>query len=77
MRESDVIEKRSLKKARDALDNDPFFQSRRNKGLVKILEWLIEKKQRCEQQAFFSVDAGNPRGFEKIILQKIEAGSYV
>lgn len=77
VRESDVVEKRSLKKARDALDNDPFFKSRRNKGLVKILEWLIENKKRCEQQAFFSVDAGNPRGFEKIILEKIEAGSYV
>jgi len=77
VRESDVAEKRSLKKAKDALENDPFFQSRRNRGVSKILEWLIENKKRCEQQAFFSVDAGNPRAFEDIIVKKIQSGSYV
>ena len=74
---SDVSEVRSLKKAQDALENDPFFRSRRNRPLAKILEWLIENKTRCEQQAFFSVDAKDPLAFEKIIVQKIRDGSYI
>ena len=65
-----------MKKARDALENDPFFKSRKNKGLAKILQWLIKEKRRCEQQAFFSVDAKDPMIFEKIILGKIKAGAY-
>ncbi|MFK7825911.1 MAG: DNA topoisomerase VI [Oligoflexales bacterium] len=73
----DASEMRSIKKARDALENDPFFKSRRNRGLAKILEWLIENRKRCEQQAFFSVDGKDPQIFEKIILEKIERGSYV
>ena len=32
----------------------------RNKGLAQILRWLIEHKQRCEQQAYFSVDSKDP-----------------
>lgn len=74
---NDASEMRSLKKAKDALSNDPFFQSRKNKGLAKILDWLISSKKRCEQQAFFSVDGKDPLIFEKIILQKIESGSFV
>lgn len=73
----DASEMRALKKARDALDNDPFFRSRKNRGLAKILEWLIENKKRCEQQAFFSVDGKDPLVFEKIVLQKIESNSFV
>jgi DNA topoisomerase VI subunit A len=74
---NDASEGRSLKKAEDALKNDPFFRSTRNKGLAKILNWLIESKKRCEQQAFFSVDGKDPLIFEKIIIEKIKSGSYV
>ncbi len=74
---NDPSEARSLKKAEDALKNDPFFRSNRNKGLVKILNWLIESRKRCEQQSFFSVDGRDPLIFEKIIIEKIKSGSYV
>lgn len=77
VKENDSSEARSLKKAKDALQNDPFFKSRRNTGLAKILDWLIENKKRCEQQAFFSVDGKDPLIFEKLILKKIESGSFV
>lgn len=77
VKESDVQEKRSLKKARDALSNDPFFQSGKNKKLAKILDWLITNKKRCEQQAFFSVNGSDPVGCERIILEKISNGWYV
>jgi DNA topoisomerase-6 subunit A len=77
VKESDAQEQRALKKARDALENDPFFKSRRNNGLAKILQWLLDNKKRCEQQAFFGVDGTNPRSCENIILSKIESGSYV
>ena len=74
---TDASEMRSLKKAQDALENDPFFRSRKNRSLAKILEWLINNKKRCEQQAFFSVDAKDPLAFEKIIVSKIKEGSYI
>jgi DNA topoisomerase-6 subunit A len=77
VKSNDPSEMRSLKKAKDALENDPFFQSRRNKGLAKILEWLIENKKRCEQQAFFSVDGNDPRNFEKILVEKIYSGKFI
>ena len=77
VRENDSQEARSLKKAKDALKNDPFFRDKRNKRLSAILEWLIEKKQRCEQQAFISVDPNDPLMMEKIILEKISAGRFV
>ncbi len=77
VRESDAQEVRSLKKARDALANDPFFQSRKNAKLADILQWLIDNKKRCEQQAFFSVDGSDPLILEKILLKKIETGRYV
>jgi DNA topoisomerase-6 subunit A len=73
----DPVEARSLKKAKDALENDPFFSDKRNKRLADILRWLIKEKKRCEQQAVFSVDPKDPQIFEKIILEKIKSGSYV
>ena len=77
VREGDPAEARSLKKARDALQNDPFFHDKRNKKLCEILDWLLKNKKRCEQQAFFSVDPKDPQCFEKILVEKIKRGSYV
>lgn len=77
VKESDMQEARALKKARDALKNDPFFQDKRNKGLTNILKWLIEHKRRCEQQAYFSVDPRDPLKPEKIVLDKINKGNFV
>jgi DNA topoisomerase-6 subunit A len=77
VRESDSQEARSLKKAKDALKNDPFFRDKRNRKLSAILEWLIENRQRCEQQAFISVDPNDPLMMEKIIVEKIASGRYV
>lgn len=75
--EKDASEARSLKKAKDALENDPFFQDKRNKKLADILRWLVKEKKRCEQQAVFSVDPKDPRILEKIIVEKINSGNYV
>lgn len=77
VRESDVSEARSLKKAKDALQNDPFFQDKKNKRLADILRWLVKEKRRCEQQSVFSVDPNDPQILEKIIVDKIKTGSYV
>ena len=77
VREGDSQEARSLKKARDALKNDPFFKDKKNKKLSEILEWLVENKQRCEQQAFISVNPNDPLIMEKIIVEKIRSGNYV
>ncbi|MBX2987315.1 MAG: DNA topoisomerase VI [Bdellovibrionaceae bacterium] len=77
VKESDPAEARALKKARDVLENDPFFSDKKNKGLADILRWLIKEKVRCEQQAYFSVDPNDPIKTEKIILEKIKRGSYV
>src|SRR5688572_26924600 len=52
VRESDPQEARQLKKAKDALENDPFFADKKNKGVADILRWLIKEKIRCEQQSF-------------------------
>lgn len=73
----DPVESRSLKKAKDALENDPFFQDKRNRRLADILRWLVKEKRRCEQQAVFSVDPKNPRILEEIIVEKIKSGSFV
>jgi DNA topoisomerase-6 subunit A len=73
----DVAEARSLKKAKDALENDPFFQDKKNKKLADILHWLVKEKKRCEQQAVFSVDPKDPLILEKVIIDKIKKGSYV
>lgn len=70
-------EGRSLKKAKDALKNDPFFHSPRNKKLCNILDWLIKEKRRCEQQAYFMVDPRDVTMPEKIIVEKIRKGDYV
>ncbi|MDG0818096.1 DNA topoisomerase VI [Bdellovibrio svalbardensis] len=77
VKESDPAEARALKKAKDALENDPFFLDRKNKNLADILRWLIKEKVRCEQQSFFSVDPNDPIKTEKLILEKIKRGSYV
>lgn len=75
--EKDQAEARSLKKAKDALQNDPFFQDKKNRKLAAILEWLVKNKLRCEQQSFFAVDPKDPLATEKIILDKIKTGSYI
>ncbi len=77
VKENDAQEVRALKKAQDALRNDPFFHDRRNKGLSQILKWLIEHKRRCEQQAYFTVDPKDPTMPEKIIVEKIKRGDFV
>lgn len=77
VKENDVSEARSLKKARDAMQNDPFFIAPRNKKLVKILNWLTKEKKRCEQQSIFAVNPKDPLMPEKIILEKISRGSYI
>jgi len=77
VKESDPVEARALKKAKDALENDPFFLDKKNKGLSDILRWLLKEKIRCEQQSFFSVDPKDPIKTEKLILEKIKNGSYV
>lgn len=77
VKENDAQEVRALKKADDALKNDPFFQDKRNKGLANILHWLLKNKRRCEQQSFFTVDPKDPTMPEKIIVDKIKSGSFV
>lgn len=77
VKESDPQEVRALKKAADALKNDPFFQDKRNKGLTEILNWLLKNKRRCEQQAYFTVDSRDPIMPEKIIVEKIKRGDFV
>lgn len=77
VKESDAQEKRALKKAKDALEKDPFFKSTKNKKLAKVLTWLVQNKKRCEQQSFFSVNGSDPTGCEKIIIEKIKNGWYI
>jgi DNA topoisomerase-6 subunit A len=75
--EHDAQESRALKKASDALANDPFFKDKKNKGVSDILDWLIDNKLRCEQQAYYMVDPRDPQKPEKIIVEKIKKGNYV
>lgn len=75
--ESDPAEARSLKKAQDALKNDPFFKDKKNKGVTDILHWLIKNKRRCEQQSYFMVNPRDPTAVEKIIVDKIKRGHYI
>jgi DNA topoisomerase-6 subunit A len=77
VKENDIQEVRALKKADDALKNDPFFRDKRNKDLSEILRWLIKNKRRCEQQAFFTVNPRDPIMPEKILVEKIKKGDYV
>jgi DNA topoisomerase-6 subunit A len=74
---SDPQEGRALKKAQDAMKNDPFFQDKKNKGVTDILKWLVSNKRRCEQQAYFMVDPRDPLMPEKIIVDKIKRKEYV
>lgn len=75
--EKDVKEALALKKANDALKNDPFFKDKKNKGLADILRFLSEKKVRCEQQSVFGIDPKDPLSAEKFIINKIKSGDYV
>jgi DNA topoisomerase-6 subunit A len=75
--EKDPSEARALKKAKDALQNDPFFKDKRNRGLAEILEWLYKNKRRCEQQAYYAVAPRDPQIAEKIIVEKIKRGNFV
>ena len=77
VKDKDASELRALKKAKDVLNNDPFFKDKKNKKLAQILQFLIKNKIRCEQQALFSVDPKDPIMPEKIILKKIKEGSYI
>ncbi len=77
VKESDAKEARSLKKAKDALKNDPFFQDKKNKKVAQTLNWLIKEKKRCEQQSLYSVNPKDPLICEKIIVDKIKKGSYI
>lgn len=77
VKEQDVAEARALKKAKDALQNDPFFQDKRNKKLADVLNWLLKNKRRCEQQSLFMVNPKDPTMPEKIILEKIKKGIYI
>ena len=75
--EKEVSEARSLKKARDVLSNDPFFQNKKNKTLARVLKWLIKEKRRCEQQSVFSTNPKNPKVLEEFLIEKIKSGSYI
>lgn len=77
VKENDAAEARSLKKAKDALENDPFFQDKKNRHLTEILHWLLKYKRRCEQQSIFMVDPKDPVMPEKVILEKIKKGNYI
>lgn len=80
----DESEYRAIKRAKDALDNDPFFKDKspKNKALKKILEWLVKEERRCEQQALIGGklsknDKPSPLMMEKIIIDKIKKGHYI
>lgn len=77
VKSNDASEMRALKKAKDVLANDPFFQDAKNKRVASILNFLIKNRIRCEQQAIFSVDPKDPIMPEKIILKKIKEKSWV
>ncbi len=74
---NDSSEMRSLKKAKDALQNDPFFKDKKNKPLAKILKWLIKEKKRCEQQSVFSTNPKNPKVLEEFLIKKIKSKKYI
>ena len=75
--DKDASEARSLKKAKDVLKNDPFFQSSKNKKLAQVLKWLVKEKRRCEQQSVFSTDPKNPQVLEDFINEKIKRGAFI
>lgn len=75
--EKDSSDMRAIKKAKDALANDPFFKDRKNKKLANVLSWLVKEKKRCEQQAFWMVDPNDIVMPEKIIVEKIKSGNWI
>ena len=75
--EKDAGEARALKKAKDVLKNDPFFQSSKNKKLAQVLKWLIKEKRRCEQQSVFSIDPKNPQVLEDFLNEKIKRKAFI
>jgi len=75
--EKDASEARALKKAKDVLKNDPFFQSPKNKKLAQVLKWLVKEKLRCEQQSVFSTDPKNPQVLEDFLNEKIKRGAFI
>lgn len=75
--DKDAGDLRAIKKAKDALTNDPFFKDRKNKKLANVLEWLVKEKKRCEQQAFWMVDPNDIVMPEKIIIEKIKKGNWI
>lgn len=75
--EKEASEVRALKKARDVLKNDPFFQNKKHKALAHVLKWLIKEKRRCEQQSVFSTNPKNPKVLEEFLVEKINSGSYI
>jgi DNA topoisomerase-6 subunit A len=75
--EKDASDMRAIKKAKDALENDPFFKDRKNKKLANVLSWLVKEKKRCEQQAFWMVDPNDIVMPEKIIVDKIKNGNWI
>ena len=77
VKETDIAEARALKKATDALKNDPFFRDKRNRGLSEVLHWLLKNKRRCEQQSYFTVNPRDPTMPEKIIIEKIRKKNYI
>ena len=77
VKDTNTADVRALKKAKDALENDPFFKNKENKGLAEILKWLLKNKRRCEQQSYFMVDPKDVSMPEKIIVEKIKHGDYV
>ena len=77
VKEKDSSDARALKKARDTLQNDPFFKDKKHSKLASILKWLLKHKVRCEQQSVFAVNPKNILEPEKIILDKIKNKSYI
>ncbi len=77
VRESDPAEARALKKAKDALENDPFFADKKNKNISDVLRWLVKEKIRCEQQSLVSIDPRDPIKMEKVLLEKIRTKSWI
>jgi len=75
--EKNTSDARALKKAKDALERDPFFADKKNKKLADVLRWLIKQKIRCEQQAIFAVNPNDPLMSEKIILDKIKRKDFI
>lgn len=81
--DKEPAEYRALKRAEDAIKNDPFFKDKRNKKYTEIVQWLLKEKVRCEQQSYFGgaiggkYDVNDPYIAEKIIIDKIKNKDWV